>query len=97
MKMIVPDPGHASHRAKVGMIGLAAVLLLIGLAAAVFATATKERPVLLAANARTQMMQRTADNAAMPSDKATNEPLAELGVAPSSPTADNASDAARAQ
>ena len=79
------------------MIGLAAVLLLIGLAAAVFATATKERPVLLAANARTQMMQRTADNATMPSDKATNEPLAELGVAPSTSAADNASDVARGQ
>lgn len=76
------------------MIGLAAVLLLIGLAAALFATVTKERPVLLAANARTHVIQRAADNATAPSDKATSEPLAELGVAPSSSSADNGSDAA---
>ena len=98
MKMIVQDTGHASHRAKVGMIGLAAVLLLIGLAAAVFATATKERPVLLAANAHTQTEHRATDTSAAPSDTATNEPLAELGVAPSTSSADNAtSDVARGQ
>jgi hypothetical protein len=86
MKSIVPDPGHAGHRAKVGMIGLAAVLLLIGLAAAVFATATKDRPLVLAGNAHAQAEHRIADNATAPSDKATNEPLAELGVAPSAPS-----------
>lgn len=91
MKMIAPQSGHTGHRAKVGMIGLAAVLLLIGLAAAVFATATKDRPLVLASGARTQAEHRIPDNATTPSDKATNEPLAELGVAPSAPTSDSAS------
>jgi len=99
MKMIAPEPGHAGHRAKVGMIGLAAVLLLIGLAAAVFATATKDRPLVVASGARTQVEHRILDNTTAPSDQATNEPLAELGVAPSastseSPASDNASEAA---
>lgn len=78
------------------MIGLAAMLLLIGLAAAVFATATKERPVLLAANAQSRSAQRAA-NPAVPSDKRTNEPLAELGVAPSATAAGNAVDPAPAR
>lgn len=99
MKMIAQEPGHAGHRAKVGMIGLAAVLLLIGLAAAVFATATKDRPLMLAGNAHTRTEHRIADNATVPGDKTNNEPLAELGVAPSTsspePVSDNAVAAPR--
>lgn len=75
------------------MIGLAAVLLLIGLAAAVFATATKDRPLVLAGNVHIQAEHRIADKAIAPGDKANKEPLAELGVAPSAPAADSLANA----
>lgn len=59
------------------MVGLAAVILLIGLASAIFSAANRERPIVVgAANAAAVKL---AANVADPA----NEPLAELGVAPS--------------
>lgn len=82
MKTFVPDPVQTTQRVRVGMIGLAAVLLLIGLAAAIFSTASRERPVLGGAHADV-VANMAIGNAALPEDTATSEPLAELGVAPS--------------
>lgn len=68
------------QRIKVGLIGLGAVLLLIGLASAVFNSVNRERPVTAIGTAqpgRVAEMANTADTVS-----ATNEPLAELGVAP---------------
>lgn len=69
------------------MIGLAAVLLLIGLAAAIFSTASKERPFSVIGGAHPDVVANmAAGNNAVPAGAATNEPLAELGVAPSATT-----------
>ena len=38
-------PAQTMQRVKVGVIGLAAVMLLIGLASAIFGSASRERPV----------------------------------------------------
>lgn len=89
MRIIARDPGQTTQRIRVGMIGLAAVLLLIGLAAAVLATATRERPLRIAGAAS----PATVANMAAPgggagTDAKTSEPLAELGVAPSTTTDD---------
>ena len=76
------------------MIGLAAVFLMIGLAAAIFSSANKEQPVTVAgaaqpdvvanmtapANASQQQQQQQQQQQA-----ATAEPLSELGVTPSAP------------
>lgn len=71
------------------MIGLAAVLLLIGLAAAIFSTASKEQPFLVIGGAHPDVVANmAAGNSVLPADMATNEPLHELGVAPSTVTED---------
>lgn len=77
------------------MIGLASVLLLIGLASAIFATASHDRQVAAIGSARpdvvANMMVANSSDA-----NETREPLAELGVAPSASSADeNATDAVK--
>lgn len=74
-----PDPSQTAQRVKVGMIGLAAVVLLITLASAIIGSATRDRPVLRSAQANV-MAEIAASNEAA---TATGEPLAEMGVAPS--------------
>lgn len=82
--MIGQDQGQTSQRVKVGMIGLAAVLLLIGLAAAVFSTASRERPVAAAGGVRSDVVANlVSGNQSAPGASATNEPLADLGLTPS--------------
>jgi hypothetical protein len=90
MKIIAQDPAQTSQRVRVGMIGLAAVLLLIGLAAAIFSTASKERPFIVAGGARPDVVANmAAGNNALPVTSPSNEPLAELGITPSTATGDN--------
>lgn len=76
------DPSQSMQRIKVGMIGLAAVVLLIGLASAIIGSASRERPVATVGAAQADVVANmTMSNA---SDAATTgEPLAEMGVAPS--------------
>ena len=70
------------QRVKVGLIGLAAVVLLIGLASAIFSAANRERPVIAAGAPAAEVVANMAiTNTTLPTDTA-NEPLAELGVAP---------------
>lgn len=73
---------HSVQRLKVGLIGLAAVLLLIGLASAVFNSVNRERPVAAIGGAQPGTVAAMAGtgNSIAP---AGNEPLAELGVTPS--------------
>jgi hypothetical protein len=90
MKIIAQDPAQTSQRVRVGMIGLAAVLLLIGLAAAIFSTASKERPFVVAGGAHPDVVANmAAGNNVLPASVPTNEPLAELGIAPSTATDGN--------
>ncbi len=94
MKIMAQDPAQTSQRVKVGMIGLAAVLLLIGLAAAIFSTASKERPLIVVGGAHPDVVANMASgNQALPVDGVTSEPLAELGVAPSTATDVNVAQA----
>jgi cobalamin synthase len=68
------------QRVKVGMIGLAAVILLIALASTILGSLNRdEPPAAVAGAAQTNMV---ADMAATNTTAPTNEPLAELGVAP---------------
>jgi hypothetical protein len=82
MKMVASDKAQAAQRVRVGMIGLAAVLLLIGLAAVVFNLASKDRGVDVAGAARPEVVANMAGgNTTQPAQD--KEPLAEIGVAPS--------------
>lgn len=73
-----PDPSQTAQRVKVGIIGLAAVILLIALASVIIGSATRERPVT--GSAQVNVMAEIVNNGAMDSS---GEPLAEMGVAPS--------------
>lgn len=87
------EAGQTTQRVKVGMIGLAAVVLLIGLAAAIFATMNHERDVAAIGSARPEVVSAiVSGNSAAPAavPTTTKEPLAELGVAPSAEIASNA-------
>ncbi len=99
MKMIAQHPqreaGQTTQRVKVGMIGLAAVVLLIGLAAAIFATMNHDRGVAAIGSARPEVVSAiVSGNNADPAAAATKEPLAELGVAPSAEIASNSAQPA---
>ncbi|HEX8418433.1 MAG TPA: hypothetical protein VF638_00295 [Sphingomonas sp.] len=79
---VVREPSQTSQRVKVGMVGLAAVILLIVLASAILGTATRERPIGAAGSAREDVVANIASiNAA--DAASTGEPLAELGITPS--------------
>lgn len=76
----VSDPSQAIQRVKVGVIGLAAVMLLIGLASVIIGSASRERPVSAIGAPKAEVIANMAiDNGGSPA----SEPLAELGVAPS--------------
>jgi hypothetical protein len=84
MKIIVQDAAQTTQRFRVGMIGLAAVLLFIGLAAAIFATANHDRQVVAIGSARADVVANiVSGSSATGAAAAAKEPLAELGVAPS--------------
>lgn len=70
------------QRVKVGMTGLAFVLLLIGLASAIFSSASHERPEAVDGGAKPGIVANlSATNSSDPAGD--REPLAELGIAPS--------------
>jgi hypothetical protein len=81
----IRDTSQALQRVKVGLTGLAAVVLLIALASAIMRTATRETSVSGAGAAKVDVVANMADGNS--SDDGTGEPLAELGVAPSSSNA----------
>jgi hypothetical protein len=78
----VRETRQAAQRIKVGMIGLAAIVLLIALASAIMRTATRDTaPVTATGGAMHDVVANMVDgNSAADSG---GEPLAELGVAPS--------------
>ncbi|MGU3390265.1 hypothetical protein [Sphingomonas sp. M1A8_2b] len=76
------DPFQRMQRIKVGLIGLAAVVLLIGLASAIIGSASRERPVAAAGAAQPDVVANMGvTNSVDATDS--GEPLAEMGVAPS--------------
>ena len=87
-------PERSRQRVRVGMLGLATVVLLIGLASAIFSAVNRERPVTAAGAAKPEVVANMTLPGTLPSTGATNEPLAELGVTPSTT---NTQGAARAR
>lgn len=74
------------QRIKVGVIGLVAVVLLIAVASAILGSATREQPIATAGSAQADVVANIAmtnAGAAAAASDASGEPLAELGVAPS--------------
>ncbi len=82
------DNTQAMQRIRVGMTGLAAVVLLIGVGSAIYTSASNEEPVTAIGAPRPNVVaDLTAAPVAPPTTiPVTDEPLAELGV---SPTATN--------
>ena len=72
------DAGQSMQRVRVGMIGLAVVVLLIALASAVMRSASREAPVAAGGGSATGLVA----NATVANQQEPGEPLAELGVAP---------------
>ena len=82
----VRDTQQTMQRIKVGVIGLVAVVLLIAVASAILGSATRERPIAAAGSAQADVVANIAmtnSGAAAAAAGASGEPLAELGVAPS--------------
>ena len=75
------------------MTGLAMVLVLIGLASAIFSSANRDEPVAAigAPNAMV-VANMTAETGNTSAEKGKDEPLAELGVAPSTSSTDTPDD-----
>lgn len=95
MSSVEPDHNQTMQRVRVGMTGLAAVLVLIGIGSAVFTTASNEEPVEAIGTAKRDVVAdiATGGNQTAPKDK--DEALAELGVTPgSSSTAENSTQPA---
>lgn len=87
------------QRVRVGMTGLAMVLVLIGLGSALFSSAHREEPVSAIGGSNAMVVANMTDGN-MAIDKAPGEPLAELGVGgPSTSSTEtvNAAEIARRQ
>ncbi len=80
VRMSSGDRGQAAQRAKVGLIGLGAVMLLIGTASAVFDAVDRQRPVSAIGSAQPATVAAMAGNGSAAASG--SEPLAELGLAP---------------
>jgi len=76
----VRDPIQTTQRVKVGLIGLATVVLLIAIASAIIGSATRERPMDTAGSAKADVV---ANMTVTNGSASGGEPLAELAVAPS--------------
>jgi len=86
------------QRVRVGMTGLAMVLVLIGLASAIFTSANRgDESVTAVGGSNAAVVANIADGQALPNAKGKDEPLAELGVAPSTSSTEaiNAAEIAR--
>ena len=79
------DTQQTMQRIKVGIVGLVAVVLLIVVASAILGSATRERPIATAGSAQADVVANIAmtNAGAAAAANASGEPLAELGVAPS--------------
>lgn len=90
------DSTQSMQRVRVGMTGLASILVLIGLMSAVLSWTSKEPPVKAGGAPQPEVVANITDGASANAFAPANEPLAELGVAPSTTnTSDEAEPAAR--
>lgn len=88
-----PDTDQTMQRVRVGMTGLASVLVIIGLASAIFTSANREQPVEAVGASKEETVANMTGlvPANASAEKPKDDPLAELGVAPS--TADQGNSA----
>lgn len=83
MKSLPTDPRQSMQRVRVGLTGLATVLLLIGVASAIFSSQNKEGPVLADGGAKPDVVANMTDGVIVNDAAAEkDEPIAELGIAP---------------
>jgi len=82
MKMGSQDYAQAMQRVRVGMTGLAVVVVLIGLASVIPTSANRERPITAVGASNVTVVADIADTS-NGSEMKNSEPLAEIGVAPS--------------
>lgn len=87
------------QRVRVGMTGLAMVLVLIGLGSALFTAANRDEPVSAIGASNADVVANMTDGGNMMIATGKEEPLAELGVAPSTSSTEavNAAEIARRQ
>nr|WP_246586842.1 hypothetical protein [Stakelama flava] len=100
MKRIEHDSAQAMQRVRVGVTGLAVVLAMIGVGSMIFASANNEAagPALTAAQADALSNLTVPENTVDPVvEKQPDEPLAELGVAPSATTVESSANKIAAQ
>lgn len=76
------DSAQAMQRVRVGMTGLAVVLVLIGLASAIFSSANRDEPVSAIGAPNASIVANMTDGVGNTTAEKKDEPLAELGVAP---------------
>lgn len=92
MQQSPPDTDQSMQRVRVGVTGLAAVLILIGLASAVFKSASSDAPMTAAGSAKPEVVANMTDTTI---DNTANEPLADLGVTPAAQPDENAAEEAK--
>lgn len=85
------------QRIRVGMTGLGIVLVLIAVVSIVFSSVNREQPVSAIGASNALVVANLADGAASDTLGKKDEPLAELGVAPSTESTEavNAAEIAR--
>ncbi|WP_165831125.1 hypothetical protein [Sphingomonas pokkalii] len=92
------DPSQAMQRVRVGMTGLAAVILLIAVVSVIYSSANREAPVSAAGASNAAVVANLTGSDNVSAEKGRDEPLAELGVAPGTDSTDpTAQDLAREQ
>lgn len=77
-----PDRSQALQRVRVGVTGLVIVLVLIGLANAIFTSANREYPVSAVGAPSAAVVANITEPGVMAVGKAKDDPLAEMGVTP---------------
>ncbi len=87
MKRVADEKAQAMQRVRVGMIGLLAVILLIGLASALLSGVRDDRAQQAAGGSNAAVVANMAAiDTALGNES--DEPLADLGVAPGSASVD---------
>jgi hypothetical protein len=97
MKSVPPtDSAQALQRVRVGMTGLAMVLVVIGLASVIFSSANRDEPVSAIGASNLAVVANMTDSNVVV-EQAKDAPVADLGVAPTTGTTEavNAAEIAR--
>lgn len=98
MKTASPEESaQAMQRVRVGMTGLAMVVALIGVASIIYASANRDQPVDAVGAPNAAVVANMTDPANSATEKAKVEPLATLGVAPSTTSTESSEQAKKGE